>query len=186
MPTIGSEPRRSFLALGSAAALGSFGEARPALAAAEGSRTHRRVVTGTTGSGKSTVVSDGPVPSEANFSDPKVGNTSDDLWVLQKVPVDLADQRDPVVGYSRQAWPPPGGVIARIITWGPGFAFRMHRSATIDFIFVVSGRIELLLDEKSVILGPGDSAVQRGTNHGWRVVGDEPCTFAAVLVSATA
>lgn len=183
MASIGSEPRRSFLATGSAAALSLFADGR---AAAEAPREHRRVVTGLTAAGKSTVVSDGPVPSGARSSNPKAGNASADLWLLQKVPVDLADHHDPMADYSGQAWPPTGGVIARIITWAPGFAYRMHRSATIDFIFVVSGRLELLLDEQSVIVSPGDSVVQRGTNHGWRVVGDEPCTFAAVLVSASA
>jgi mannose-6-phosphate isomerase-like protein (cupin superfamily) len=176
------DERRGFLAAASAAVLGVLGD-RSSAQPAQGQRFHRRVVTGVTASGKSTVVSDGPVPGGGWTS--KEGDGAD-LWLLQRVPVDLSDQRDPIAGYTGQEWPPPGGVIVRILTWQPGFSYRMHRSATIDFVVIVSGRLELLLDDGTVKLGPGDCVVQRGTNHGWRVVGGEPCTFAAVLVAATA
>jgi mannose-6-phosphate isomerase-like protein (cupin superfamily) len=83
-------------------------------------------------------------------------------------------------------FPPPGGVIVRILTWQPGFSYPMHRSGTIDFLFIISGRLELILDNGTSILGPGDCVVQRGTNHGWRVVGDAPCTFAGIAVGAKA
>ncbi len=100
------------------------------------------------------------------------------------IPVNLLDQSDPRVDYSMQSWPPLGGVIARTSTWEPGYSYRMHRSDTVDFVFVISGQLELILEDDSTVLVPGDSVVQRGTNHAWRVVGDEPCTFTAVLLSA--
>ena len=143
----------------------------------------RRVVTGVNAAGKSVVVSDGPVPPEG-ASASKGGNGAD-LWLLDHVPADLADSHDPIAGYKKRQWPPTGGVIARVATWPPGFAVQKHQSATIDFVFIISGSLELLLEEGSVTLGPGDSVVQRGTKHGWRVVGDQPCTLAAVLLAAT-
>jgi naringenin degradation protein FdeH len=73
-----------------------------------------------------------------------------------------------------------------IFTWQPGFSFPMHRTATVDFVIVVSGRLELLLESGSTIVGRGDCVVQRGTRHGWRVVGNEPCTVAAIAVGANA
>ena len=72
-----------------------------------------------------------------------------------------------------------------MITWEPGLSYPIHRTATIDFIFIVSGQLELILEEGSTVLNPGDCVIQRGTNHGWRVVGGEPCTFTAVMLSAT-
>ena len=60
----------------------------------------------------------------------------------------------------------------------------MHHSDTIDIVFVISGQVELILDEESTVLRSGDTVVQRGTNHGWRVAGSEPCTFAGVLIDA--
>jgi quercetin dioxygenase-like cupin family protein len=128
------------------------------------------------------IVSDGPPPAEVTWTSEKANGA--DLWFLPQVPVDLFDQSDPIAGYAGMEFPPPGGVIVRILTWQPGLAYPMHRSATIDFIFIVSGRLELLLDSGTSILGPGDCVIQRGTKHGWRVVGDGPCTFAGIAVGA--
>jgi quercetin dioxygenase-like cupin family protein len=167
---------------GAAAALGVIAGQRPL--AAQGGTKHRRVVTGTNTSGASLVVSDGRTPQIARLENPAVGNTSDDLWVLPHLPASLADARDPVADYTRQPWPVLGGAIVRMFTWAPGFTFPLHKSDTIDFVFILSGRVEMQLDVGTVELGPGDTLVQRGTNHGWRVLGAEPCTLAAVIVSA--
>jgi quercetin dioxygenase-like cupin family protein len=177
-----AQSRREFLSTGPAATVALIAGQLPANAKTV---THRRVVTGTSDAGKSRVVSDGRVPLGAQLANPAVGNTSDDLWVLPHLPAPLADQRDPVAEYTRQPWPASGGVIARMFTWAPGFTFPMHRSDTIDIVFILSGRVEMQLDEGKVVLGPGDSLVQHGTTHGWRVIGDEPCQLAAVLLSAT-
>jgi quercetin dioxygenase-like cupin family protein len=143
----------------------------------------RRVVTGVNPSGKSVIASDGPAPVAARFG--KAGEAIGcDLWMEKTIPVDLLDQRDPMADYSVQALPPPGGVIVRSFTWEPGFSYPMHRTDTIDFIFVISGRLELILEDSSTVLDSGDCVVQRGTNHAWRVVGAEPCTFAGVGLSA--
>jgi mannose-6-phosphate isomerase-like protein (cupin superfamily) len=175
-----SNKRRGFLGAMSAGVLALFG--RRADAEREGSRPHRRVVTGLNAEGKSVVVSDGAVPEEGTSAFD--GGDTAELWLLKRVPVDLSDAKDPIAGYQDQQWPPPGGVIARISTWQPGFSFPMHRSATIDFVFIIAGRLELLLEGASVEVGAGDCVVQRGTNHGWRVVGSEPCTLAGVLLAA--
>ena len=60
----------------------------------------------------------------------------------------------------------------------------MHRTQTLDFIVVVSGEVSLLLDESEIHLKPGDTVVQRGTNHGWVNYGDEPALLVAVLLDA--
>ena len=143
----------------------------------------RRVVTGVNSSGKSVITSDGPVPEAAMFPSDGQANGCD-LWLEKAVPVNLLDQKDPMDDYSVEAWPPPGGVLVRILTWEPGFSYPMHRSDTIDFVFVISGKLELILEDGSTVLESGDCIVQRGTNHAWRVVGNEPCTFAGVLLSA--
>ena len=174
--------RREFLVgAGGFAALSLFGH--PLAGQEESRQPARRVVTGVDSSGKSVIASDGPVPVPARFG--KAGEASGcDLWVEKKVPVDLLDDKDPLDDYSAQAWPPPGGVIIRTLTWEPGFSYPMHRSDTTDILFVISGQLELVLEDGATILEPGDCLVQRGTNHAWRVVGNEPCTFAGVLLSA--
>ncbi len=59
----------------------------------------------------------------------------------------------------------------------------MHRTATVDFIAVLSGEVWLLLDDGEALLKQGDTAVQRGTNHAWRNRTDKPCILAIVLVA---
>lgn len=59
----------------------------------------------------------------------------------------------------------------------------MHRTATVDYVLVLRGDIELELDDGTrVPLDAGDIVVQNGTNHGWRNVGDERAVLAAVMV----
>lgn len=78
----------------------------------------------------------------------------------------------------------PKGRTWKLDLWQPGAGYEMHRTPTLDFVIIVSGRLELLLDNGTVQLGPGDCLVRCGTLHGWRVIGSEPCTFAGVMVSA--
>ena len=128
-------------------------------------------------------MSDGRVPEAACYSMP--GQAAGcDLWLEDAVPANLSDESDPIVDYSMQSGPHPGGVIVRASAWEPGFSYPIHRSDTVDFVFVISGQIELIPEDGSTVLGPGDSVVQRGANHGWRVVGDQPCIGIAVLLSA--
>ena len=42
----------------------------------------------------------------------------------------------------------------------------MHKTETVDFALCVSGRIYLVLTFE-VLMKPGDTCVQRGTNHAW-------------------
>jgi len=43
----------------------------------------------------------------------------------------------------------------------------MHRTRSIDYAVVISGEIDMLLDDSEVHLQTGDVLVQRGTNHAW-------------------
>ncbi len=147
-----------------------------------GGNTFRRVVTGVNEEGKSVIISDGVVPPNAQYSgDFGFGS---DFWLEQSIPVDLTNKNDPISDYIVKTEPPTGGVVARIVQWNPGTNYEMHATNTIDIFVVISGQIKLILDESDTILKSGDSVIQRGTNHGWEVVGDKPCMFVAILLSA--
>jgi len=61
----------------------------------------------------------------------------------------------------------------------------MHRTATIDYEFVVSGRCVLELDDGAKReVGPGDTVIQNGTRHAWRNPYEEPCVMVVVLIGA--
>ncbi len=58
----------------------------------------------------------------------------------------------------------------------------MHETHTIDCIVLLQGRVKLILDNDERELKPFDMVIQRGTNHAWEVLGDEPALLVAVLV----
>jgi uncharacterized cupin superfamily protein len=78
----------------------------------------------------------------------------------------------------------PGSVALRMVQLPPGPPTEAgwHATSTIDIDVILSGRVGMELDGGvTVELGPGDAVVQRGTNHRWWVMGDEPATWAAVM-----
>ena len=58
----------------------------------------------------------------------------------------------------------------------------MHRTPTIDYIVLLSGRITLLLDEGEMNLEQFDCIIQRGTNHAWVNKYDEPAILCCTMV----
>ncbi|MEM7540668.1 MAG: cupin domain-containing protein [Pseudomonadota bacterium] len=61
----------------------------------------------------------------------------------------------------------------------------MHRSETIDMIYVVSGACRLELDDaESVLVRAGDTIIQSGTMHRWRNPYDEICHLVGFLTGA--
>ncbi len=79
---------------------------------------------------------------------------------------------------------PPGDVVLRLVEMPPGPPTEAgwHATPTIDIDMVLRGRVGLELDGGiTTELGPGDAVVQRGTNHRWWVIGDEPAAWAAIM-----
>ena len=61
----------------------------------------------------------------------------------------------------------------------------MHTSVTIDYGIVLSGQVELELDDGvTKRLGPGDCVIQNGTRHRWRNPGTEICVTVFSIVGA--
>jgi hypothetical protein len=53
----------------------------------------------------------------------------------------------------------------------------MHRTRSQDYAVILSGEIDVMLDDTSVHLkqGQGDVIVQQATNHGWVNHRTQPC-----------
>lgn len=62
----------------------------------------------------------------------------------------------------------------------------MHWTRTVDYLIVLSGEIDLVMDDSEVHLKAGDVVVQRGTNHTMVNRGDQPCRMAVILIDAKA
>ncbi|MEZ5143509.1 MAG: cupin domain-containing protein [Acidimicrobiales bacterium] len=73
------------------------------------------------------------------------------------------------------------GMAAHMEPDNPG----MHTTDTVDYEYIVSGEIDLELDDGATVhLRAGDTVVQNGTRHAWRNRSSEPCTMVVVLVGA--
>jgi mannose-6-phosphate isomerase-like protein (cupin superfamily) len=88
--------------------------------------------------------------------------------------------------------PAPGGTRARIVDFPPARltgdkeapvpTSHMHRTDTLDYGFVLSGEICLLLETEEIVLRAGEVIIQRETEHAWVNRSSKPCRVAFVLV----
>ena len=167
----------------------------------------RRVVTSHEADGKAVVLFDG-APAKVRER-PENGTKSWLLWATDGTPADVSgsqDRGDRTIGIP----PPPGGSVFRVVDFHPFDAGNlpldhmtrsigadhaptkawpprhpaMHRTRSIDYAIVMSGEIDMLLDDSEIHLKAGDVLVQQGTNHAWVNRGTEPCRIAFVLIDA--
>lgn len=139
----------------------------------------RRVVTGHDDSGRAVVKID---EVSRNLSSNRPGATACVIWTTESFPVDNdgdADEALRQVGTTLK-----NGTVFRVIEFAPGVAPRNHRTDSIDYAVVISGKIDMVLDDGTVHLKSGDVLVQRGTIHNWINPGSEPCVMAFVLIDA--
>jgi quercetin dioxygenase-like cupin family protein len=148
----------------------------------------RRVVTGHTPEGRSAVLYDSSMPMLEEDSgvgarqEDRAGASSRVIWTTQGFPVNNDDPTDTAT--RRVATAEIDGSVFRIVQYQPGVAPRHHRTNSIDYAVVMSGSIELELDDETVQLATGDVLVQRGTIHNWKNSGKEPCVMAYILIGA--
>ncbi|UXA17162.1 cupin domain-containing protein [Mycobacterium sp. SMC-4] len=134
----------------------------------------RTLITGTDAAGRSCVVSDGELTLD-----------------------ELAPGFAMGVPYATTASPPPArpagsaplidqGIAPGLVRWmvvdlGAGSETPMHHTDTLDLQTVMSGTVELILDDGAHPLEPGDLVVLTGVDHAWRA-GPDGCQLSAVLV----
>jgi mannose-6-phosphate isomerase-like protein (cupin superfamily) len=166
----------------------------------------RRVVTKIDASGKAVVMLDGQVQL-TSFRSP---NPASEIWVTESSPPDFswtADRGKTKVGLV----PPKNGTIFRIVEFVPttlkietmdintmmkvvgdhapakGLPPRhpmMHRTRSVDYAIIMSGEIDMLMDEGEVHLKAGDVVVQQATNHAWVNRSGKPCRVAFILMDS--
>ena len=167
----------------------------------------RRVVTTIGSNGRSTILSDENSP---HYVESGVDRGLVDLWQTSGGRADLGDPD----GADRpiRLEPPERGSVFRFFQLAPGGAktepseaseseafarmgaahirvdtsahHAMHCTKTIDYIVVLKGKVRLQLDDTSTVLNPFDTVIQKGTNHAWINLSDEPALLVAVLQDA--
>jgi hypothetical protein len=167
----------------------------------------RRVVTGHDDAGKAVIERDGWAPNVRVREG--AGFVSTLLWVTDETPALGSlriDRADRTIGTA----PPPNGTILRMVDFPPvtpevdkvsqsdllramGIDAHdaedatarhpyMHRTKSVDYGIVLSGEIDMLLDDSEVHLRAGDVVIQQGTNHAWVNRSDAFCRIAFVLI----
>ncbi len=140
----------------------------------------RRVVTGHTADGHAKVEID---EIANNVISNRPGASSCVVWSTKGFPVDNDGFSDPTSGSFKTTV--EDGTVFRVVRYQPGVTPRNHRTDSIDYAVVISGAIDMELDDGVVVkLKAGDLLVQRGTMHNWVNRGTDDCVIAFVLISA--
>jgi mannose-6-phosphate isomerase-like protein (cupin superfamily) len=172
----------------------------------------RRVVTGHDANGKAIVISDGPAPFVhinpritglssidiwrtgdmpativAEHDEPTLGprrqlpTKTGTVVRITRFPPETDEVRNMSVDDARAAFDALGNEEGSTFGRG-GHHPLMHRTETIDYEIILSGEINMLLDDTDVLLKAGDVVVQCGTNHAWNNRSDQNCDVAFVLI----
>ncbi len=140
----------------------------------------RRVVTGHDANGRAIVQID---EIAGNVVSQRANQQAAVIWTTEGFPVNnegTTDDSTCPVSTSEL-----NGTVFRIVYYGPGVAPRNHRTDSIDYAVVISGEIDMELDDGVVVhVRQGDVLVQRGTIHNWVNHGTEPCVIAFSLIGA--
>jgi mannose-6-phosphate isomerase-like protein (cupin superfamily) len=167
-----------------------------------------RVITGHNEKGQSLVLFEDAGTNKVTIDSWPGGLKITELWVTNEAPANMdsdADrstrpfQHDPVNGGTIFRWlefPPEsqgesfdaGAIFTQLGSENKPTGemsqkhFSMHRTDSIDYLVVLSGQMQMVMDEGEVTLRPGSCIVQQGTNHAWVNRGSEPCVVVAILV----
>jgi mannose-6-phosphate isomerase-like protein (cupin superfamily) len=169
----------------------------------------RRVVTTHDASGKAIIQSDSVTPHR--HAPPGGAPASQGMWINEKVPAAAIGVLDRFVGHVGIA-PPKNGLAFTIVDFpptpepgpdadnmamqrrlGPEHASpkaqpprhpAMHRTRTVDYAIILSGEIDMMVDDNEIHLKAGDVIIQQATNHAWVNRTKEDCRIAFILIDA--
>ena len=139
----------------------------------------RRVVTGHDANGRAVVKID---EISKNLVSARPGSTACVVWTSESFPVNNTGDTDE--GLRKTGTTLKNGTVFRVVEFAPGVAPRVHRTDSVDYAVVMSGEIDMELDDSVVHLKAGDVLVQRGTIHNWVNRGSAPCVIAFILIDA--
>lgn len=140
--------------------------------------TVRRLVTGHNGEGKAIVWKD----DEISGSQAEHGPFLTRLWSSSELPPDVNTSQDLGLVDTGLA---NNGTICRVVDFPPKSVGMVHRSITLDYIYVLEGEVTLTLDDGSrTKVKKGEIVVQQGTMHGWDNETTEWSRLLCILIAA--
>jgi quercetin dioxygenase-like cupin family protein len=140
----------------------------------------RLLITGVDAAGRSCAAQDGPVTLQGDAS--PQGILYSVLYATPSLPsISTGGGR---VADILDLGVPTGAIRWTVIEYAPGAEFSMHHTDTVDFDVVLSGSVELILDDGGHPLTVGDSAVVTGVDHAWRA-GPEGCRLNIMTIGVS-
>ncbi|KAI9037631.1 cupin domain-containing protein [Aspergillus affinis] len=103
------------------------------------------------------------------------------IWITHRYPAELksADPSDDL--RSRQMY--SRGSLIRVVDFPPNSTGHNHRTMSLDYAIVLSGELEMLLDDGSKTrVQAGDVIVQQATMHQWNNPTEKPTRVIFVLL----
>ena len=169
----------------------------------------RRIVTGLDACGKAVVLFNSRIEPKASAP----GRPALlDLWTTHRSPADVSLGAD-FAGNNAGLSPPDGGSLLRVVDLPPtdeaqqsklpvDFMMKMvgehapkrgrppivpgmNRTRSVDYAIILSGAVDLMLDDTTVHLKAGDVVVQQAVNHAWINRGPEACRILFVLLDSS-
>ncbi len=127
----------------------------------------RRIVVGVTPEGRSAVVADA---QDVASTAPLPGYVVEELWHQRSLPARVDDPGVTVEQIDIE--PPPEGALVRVLTIHPvsggDWTPNPHGDTNRHVLTLVSGTVDLVLEEMDVTLSPRDTVVLSGHVHDWR------------------
>jgi naringenin degradation protein FdeH len=167
----------------------------------------RRVVTALDANDKAIALFD----SRQTLDGGNSGSPSAILWITESAPARLSF-KDDSAAKPIPALPPDNGTALLVVEFPPldpaaeakmdpnfmmkvigdrapprGLPVRhplMHRTRTVDYAVVLSGEIDMMLDDSVIHIKAGDVVIQQATNHAWINRSTQPCRILFVLADA--
>ncbi|CAG8918035.1 unnamed protein product [Penicillium salamii] len=140
--------------------------------------TVRRIVTGHNDHGQAVVSRDNSICASQAGHGPFLTR----IWSSSELPPDINTTNDLGLVDTGLA---NNGTICRIVDFPPESTGMVHRSMTLDYIYVLEGEVTLTLDDGSKTkVHKGDVVVQQGTMHGWDNETKQWSRLLCILVAA--
>ncbi|PYI05105.1 hypothetical protein BO78DRAFT_283733, partial [Aspergillus sclerotiicarbonarius CBS 121057] len=138
----------------------------------------RRLVTSHNSQGNAIIWKDDKIPASQAEHGPFLTR----IWSSSELPPDVNTSDDLGLVDTGLA---NKGTICRIVDFPPHSVGMVHRSITLDYIYVLEGEVTLTLDDGSkTTVQQGNMVVQQRTMHGWDNETEHWARLLCVLISA--
>jgi len=139
----------------------------------------RRVLTSESADGRAAVIADGASPNARVLNGSKITR----LWETSQLPVPLEVTKDDGAAAGNAYREGFVGSSLYVADLPAGIRIDSHKQDSLDYIAVLNGEVDLVLEKGPVRLHQGDVLVQAGNLHGWSNPTNQPSRILVVVLT---